>query len=151
MKTKAFLPIGTEKSNETKLVQRGDVLKLITGEEITFVEMRRTKFVGIFNGKNIIVPIYRDRLGLKPYVLSKLNKVDKSVIVKSANVDKFKKGDLFSLEGYKETFMYIGKSSKGKNKISALDLSTGKTFTISEGFTFKKIDINKIKKELING
>lgn len=151
MKTKAYIPVGTQKSQERKLVEKGDVLKLVSGEEVTFLEIRRTKFMGVMNGRNILVPLYRDRSFTTPYVVSVLNKKDKSVIVKSADFKKFKVGQLFSLEGHKETFMFVGFSNRKANKIEGLDLSSGKRFTIDPGLTFKKIDINKVKKELVNG
>jgi len=149
MKTKALLPVG-EKSNY-QMVERGDIIELITGEKVTFVEMKRTKWFGQFNGKGIVVPIYRNRITMVPYAKAIIGK-DKSVITVGAKLSTMKLGQLFSLEGHKETFMFIKTETKrgGKPIIKGRDLATGKTYNIDAAFKLIKIDINKLKKELIN-
>jgi hypothetical protein len=149
MKTVAYLPVGTAKKQFEKLVSKGDILELCTGELVTFTEMKRVNFVGVCNGKGIRVPIYRDKYNNTPYVLKLTGKKDKSVIVKSALIDKFKLGQLFSLEGHKETFMFVENTvKKNKPKTVAIDLATGKQFTIGNGFNIIKVDVNKMKREL---
>jgi len=40
-KTVAYLPVGTAKKQFEKLVSKGDILELCTGELVTFTEMKR--------------------------------------------------------------------------------------------------------------
>ena len=54
-----LLPVGT--SANYQKVSKGDVVELITGEKVTFMEMKRSKWNGLMNGKGIIVPVYRKR------------------------------------------------------------------------------------------
>jgi hypothetical protein len=148
MKTSAMLPVG-EKSNYV-IVKKGDILELVTGEKITFVEMARTKWHGLMNGKGIVVPIYRNKsLGI-PYVKAVIGK-DASVIVPATKINTFKPGDLFFIEGHKETFMYKGQENKknGKLIIKGRDLATTKIYNIDAMMKVVKIDLNKIKKELV--
>jgi len=148
MKTKAYLPVGTKEIKEDKLISKGDIVLLCTGEKVTFEEMKRTKFHGKLNGKGIVVPIWRDRLQTVPFISKVTGVKDKSVIIKSAPIDKFKFGQLFALEGHKETFMFVENTIKrNKKKTIAIDLATGKEFTIGGGFTVIKINLPKLKKE----
>ena len=148
MKTSAFLPVGTVGKVERKMISKGDVVKLVTGELVTFTEMKRTKFIGIMNGKGIIVPVYRDRLGTTPYIAEVLGKKDKTILENRIKPTALKYGTLFALEGHKETFMYIGDEVKrGQKKMIAIDLATNKRFTIGQGFDLVKVNVPKIKRE----
>jgi hypothetical protein len=149
MKIKALLPVGTSANYE--MVTKGDILELVTGEKVTFVEMKRTKWFGQLNGKGIVVPVYRNRQALLPYIKAIVGK-DKSVIVPATKPTAFKIGDLFFIEGHKETFMYKGQENKrgGKLVLKGRDLATGKNYNIDAMMKVVKIDLNKIKKELVN-
>jgi len=149
MKDKAFLPVGTENNHEMKLVKKGDVLLLVDGTKITFTEMKRVKFWGkIGKQENFtIVPIWRNRSQNKPFVTEILGR-DESVITKTADIKGFTPGELFSLEGHKETFMYKGKTFKGsRERVAAIDVASGRGITIDLGFTFIKIDIEELKEK----
>jgi len=149
MKTSAMLPVG-EKSNYV-VVNKGDIIELVTGEKVTFVEMKRTKWFGQYNGKGIAVPVYRNRQTMLPYAKAVVGK-DKSVLVAPTKLTAFKVGDLFFIEGHKETFMYKGQELKrgGKLVVKGRDLASGKNFNIDTDFKLIKLNLNKIKKELIN-
>ena len=150
MKTSAFLPIGTVGNVKTELIKKGDVLKLATGETVTFLEMKVKFFVAKDEktGKNYRIPKWRLPNSM-PFIESKTNKTDKSVFTKSADNNKFKYGDLFSLEGKKETFMFLENTTKrgGRPIMKAVNLADGRTFSIGEGFTLVKINLAKIKRE----
>ena len=146
MKEAAYLPIGTLEGHERKLVTKGDVLQLCTGEKITFTEMKRVKFHGIMEGRETIVPIWRNRMKTQPFVKAIVGR-DDSVITVSADVQAFTPGELFSLEGHKETFMYKERDLNS-GKIRAIDVATKKSWRIDPSFTFVKINIEELKKEL---
>ena len=59
MSTQTYLPIGkTAKDVKRILVSKGDILQLVTGEQVTFESMRRTKFTCLYNGKGLVVPVF---------------------------------------------------------------------------------------------
>ena len=146
---RAYIQVGTSANHEAILVKEGDILQLVTGEKITFTGMRRTKFEGIMNGRSTIVPIWRNKYTNTPFVTAKLG-VDKSVIVKPTNISAFKIGDLFKLEGSKETFLFGGtETSRGKQRINGIDLATGKSYRIGADMSMTKINLSKIKKEAL--
>ena len=148
MKDKAYLPVGTKDNYDMKLVKKGDVLQLCTGEKITFTEMKRVKFWGkIGNQENFtVVPIWRDRSHTTPFAVEICGR-DETVITKSADIQSFTPNELFSLEGHKETFMYKGTAEKrgGKKVIKAIDVATGRGFDIGTGFTLVKIDLGELE------
>lgn len=146
MKTSAYIQVGTKEDKKAMLIKAGDVLQLVTGEKVTFVEMKRTKFHGKLNGKTIIVPVYRDRSGSTPFVTAVVGK-DTSVIVKKTPITGFKVTDLFSLEGSKETFMFLGTSVKrgGKKVVQAMDVASGRQWNIAADMAMIKINLTKVK------
>ena len=146
MKTSAHIPIGTLEENDFKLVNKGDVLQLCTGEKVTFTEMKRVKFHGIMNGRGTIVPIWRNHLKTQPFVTEVVGR-DESVITVSADLKGFTPGELFSLEGQKETFMYKERDLD-TGKIKAIDVATKRVWKIDANFTFVKIDLEDVKNEL---
>lgn len=145
MKTSAILPVGTRTNQEDILISQGDILKLATGDEVTFLEMKRTKFIAKINGRNMNVPVYRDRMDT-PFILKVVGE-DKSVITKKSDINKFEPGELFALESRKETFMFV-KNESGKN--IAMDLATGKRFKIGTDFEVIKVDVDERRKELFD-
>jgi len=147
MKNAAYLPIGTLEENTIKLITKGDVLQLCTGEKITFTEMKRVKFHGVMNGRGTIVPVWRNHLKTQPFVKAIVGR-DESVITVSANLQQFTAGELFSLEGHKETFMYKERDLN-TGKIRAIDVATKRSWRIDPSFTFVKIDIEELKKKLV--
>jgi len=148
MITQAYLPVGTQGNVKRLLVKKGDIVKLCTGELVTFTEMKRVKFVGKMNGKGIQVPVYRNKYNDTPYIIEVTGKQDKAVLANRVKPTGLKYGNLFALEGHKETFMFTGTEVKrGQKKLIAIDLATGKRFTIGDGFTLVKINVPKIKKE----
>ena len=149
MKTSAYLPVGTAGNYETKRINKGDVLLLATGEKVTFTEMKRVKFHAIMNGGGIQVPTWRNRHNETPYIKEVVGR-DESVMTVSADIQAFTAGELFALEGHKETFMFDTLDYKrGKEIIKAIDIATGKPWSIgTQGFTYVKIDIEELKSKL---
>jgi len=150
MRSGALLPIGEKGKAKYEMIKKGDIVKLVTGEEIVFMEMKRTKWNGKLNGRGIIVPLYRDRAATEPFIKAIIGR-DESVLVKATNPTKLKLGDIFFLEGHKETFMYFGNKTKrgGRPIVMGRDLASGKNYNIDAEMTMVKIDLNKIKKELV--
>jgi len=150
MKTSAFLPIGKVGSVKTELIEKGDVLVLETGETVSFLEMKQKFFIAKDHntGKNFRIPKWRIPNTL-PFISEKVGRKDKTVLTKSAKPSNLKYGEMFALEGKKETFMFLENTSKrgGKPIMKAIDLATGRTFNIGEGFTIVKINVAKIKRE----
>ena len=150
MKTQAYLPVGGVITKETKLVKKGDVLELATGEKVVFTEMKQVKFHAIdkITGNVTVVPIYRNKNEGLPFIKAIVGR-DESVFTKSASYSNFKHGQLFAIEGHKEAFMFVDNTLKrGKVKIIAMDLATSRRITITpSGFTFVKINVPKIKRE----
>lgn len=147
--TQAYLPVGDK---GLTLLKKGDIIEVITGEQFTFMEAKRTRWVGKGknDGKMYNVPIYATRGSNKPYMTKVVGK-DKVIEAAKTNFTKFKTGNLFALEGSKETFMFIGVERKRtKTVVKGKDLATGRIFNIDTSYTFNKVDINKMKKELKN-
>jgi hypothetical protein len=150
MRTSVYLPVGTKGNVTRELISKGDVVELATGEKVTFMEAKRTRWLGRYNDKGLGVPFYRDRLQTTPYILAVVGR-DESVIVKGTDPTKLTPGDIFSLEGHKETFMYTGEKTRprsAKKYITGKDLASGKKYTIDAKMKILKVDIDKLKREL---
>jgi len=150
MKTRAYLPVGTSENNTRVLVNKGDVLELVSGEKVTFTEMKRVRFIGKMTdtGKGISVPIYRNKYDETPYVVKVTGEKDKKVLSSRVKPTGLKYGNLFALEGHKETFMFVGTELKrGINKLVGIDLATSRRFTIDPSFNLVKVNVPKIKRE----
>ena len=148
MKTQVYLPIGTKGNIKNYLVTKGDILQLVTGEKVTFDSMRRTKFLTKYNGKGLIVPIYKDRIGTIPFVTEVLG-VDKTETLKKVKPSNLKLGDLFYISGHAKTFLFKENFTKsGKLKVKALDLASSKTFIIDATMDLVKLNLNQLKKQL---
>jgi hypothetical protein len=150
MQNRAYIPVGTVENSREVLVSKGDILELYDGGLITFIEAKRVRFIGQIKGlpTKTSVPMYRNKHTFKPFVAKVTGKRDESVITKSAVTTKFVYGQLFSLEGNKAAFMYVGPTfKKGVEKVEGIDLATGRTCTIDPSFTFVKINVAKLKKE----
>ena len=146
MKTYAALPVGNNKKDTKMLsITRGDILELVTGEKAVFMEMKRTKWVGRIGDRTWNIPIYRNKYSLEPYAIARIGK-DDSVMSVGAKPTSMKAGTLFSIEGHKETFMYVGLEKKGqKMAIVGIDVATGKRYRIDPSFKFFPINLNAIK------
>jgi len=145
MKTKTFFPFN---EGGSKLVSKGDVIELVSGEKIVFLETRRTKWLGKFNGKNVVVSFYGKFHGL-PTAKAIVGR-DETVLEPTLNPKFLKKGDIFALEGCKETFMFIGHKTK-KSKIptiQAKDLASKKIFNIGAEMQIIPINLEEFKKSL---
>ena len=151
METSAFLPVGTAGIKSTEMIKKGDILELADGMKVAFLEMKRTKFLGKdqASGQTYQIPIWRDKYQTTPFIKSQTGKVDKSVTANQVKKTNLKYGELFSLEGKKETFMFVENTTKrgGRPVIKAINLADGKNFSIGEGFTLVKVNLTKIKKE----
>lgn len=142
MATKTWLPFA---DGNSKIVKKGDIIELVTGEKCTFLEIKRTKWIGRYHGKGIRVPVYRDTLETRPFAKAIVG-FDESVITVSENPTSFVKGDLFAIEGKKEVYMY---DRGDETNIHAVCVASGKKWSIAtKGFTLVKIDIAKIKASL---
>lgn len=150
MKTRAWLPVGTAENSKDVLVNKGDVLELVSGEKVTFTEMKRVRFIGKMTGTNkgISVPIYRNKYDQTPYVVKVTGEKDKKVLENRVKPTGLKYGTLFALEGHKETFMFVGNELKrGKQKLVGIDLATSRRFTIDPGMALVKVNVPKVKRE----
>jgi hypothetical protein len=144
--TKCFMPF---QNGNSELITKGDVIELADGTKFTFIEMKRTKWVGQNEaGQMFNVPVYRDKMGTMPYAKGKVGR-NEEVVVKSENPHKFNAGQLFAIENAKETFMFKEiRHGRGKEKVVAIDLATGRTWTLDTTFTYKKIHVNKMREEI---
>lgn len=141
---KKFMPFS---EGESELVSKGDIILLNSGEKFTFIEMKRTKWIGQNEkGKFYNIPVYLDKMGKSPFAKRKEG-FNKDVIVKSSDPLNFSTGQIFSIESSKQTFIFKGIKKGKKDKIIGIDLVTGNTYKIDPECVFKKIDINKIKEE----
>lgn len=128
-------------ATETLKVKRGDVIETITGEKITFIEMKRTKWAGKMGSRNVLVPLYADRSCSRPYAV-KINGFDDSVNAAIIVPTKMKVGDLFAIVGKREVYMF---KSIEKGKIKAIGVSDDSRWTIDPNFELRIIDIEKLK------
>ena len=93
MATKAFFPFSNGKRD---LVSKGDIIELENGEKFTFIEIKRTKWIGSDDsGKKFNIPIYRDKMGNNPFAKAIVGK-NNNVIVKT-QLNDLTPGDLFAL------------------------------------------------------
>jgi len=142
--TKCFFPFNN--GTNPQKVEKGDKIKLVTGEIFTFMEIKRTKWVG----KNEAGQMYNIPITMAK---EKTGEVDKNIKVKSEDPRKFNAGQLFAIENAKETFMFQGMKpvrANAKEKVMAVDLATGRGWNIDVNCTFKKIHVNKMREELRN-
>ena len=124
---KTYLPIGTK--------------------EVTFHEMRRTRYLASHNGQTITVPLYRDKAGTMPYTIS-IEGFDESAVEQRVNATELKSGDLFTIEGKGETFMYL---ETVNSKIIGVNIANNKKYKIhKDHFTFNLIDLEQVKREYLN-
>jgi hypothetical protein len=150
MSNRTLLPVGTQANHESKFISKGDKLKLDTGDTVTFLEMNRTKFrAKTEDGRLAVVPVWRNRAGTKPFILSIEGK-DETVVEKITTIGNLKPGNLFSINNNKESFMFLGmKETRGRRKVEAVDIASNSITTIDSNFTFTKIDLPGIKKQHI--
>ena len=134
-------------NNEMLIVKRGDIIETIAGDRITFIEMKRTKWVGKEGSRNVLVPLYRDRMGTTPYAV-KIDGFDNSVNAAIIAPTKMKLGDLFAIVGKREVYMF---NCIEKGKIKAVGVSDDTRWTIDPSFDLRIIDIKKVKEKVING
>jgi len=132
----AFLSVG----GKITVVKQGDKLRLYDGSVFSFLEMKRTKFVGKSHkdGKNYLV---RYNASLIKEVIG----VDSDVLPKIEKTSAFEFGDLFTLQNCKQVFMYV--SSINATKVSAIDLASNRTYKVSTNGGLIKVDLNEIKKK----
>lgn len=125
----------------SKMVSKGDILALSNGQVFSFIEAKRTRWVGQDQfGKQYSIPN-----SWKPVeVRGKDAKVTEN-IVKKIN---FKPGDLFTIQGREKVFMYKETDARSR-KLVAFNLANGMLSTIDPSFTFETVDLNKFKK-LVN-
>jgi len=148
MGTQAYLPLSND---ETKLIKKGDIIELITGEKATFIEMKRTNWIGKMDGKTYNIPVWRDKSQRTPYAKEVVGK-DESVIIKSFDPLKLNPGQLFTTENSKETFMFKGiENGRGKTKVKGIDIGSGNNWKFNLNCTFIPVNVSKMKKELLNG
>lgn len=133
--TRAFLKVGSE----YKTVTKGDVLELLNGDKFTFIEMRRSKWVGKSHkdGKQYLVH----------GIIKSLAGRDESVNEGNVAASKLKRGDLFAIDGKKETFMFQRVDPSGK--IKAVNIADLGNWTIDSNFKLKMVDVKKIKEALV--
>lgn len=149
MKNNAYLPVGKTDDYKTVLINRGDIIKLVTGETVTFIEMKRTKFIAKLDGRELNVPVWRNRQQTTPFISELTKNVDKTVMLKTVAPTSLSIGDLFSCEGSKETFMFAGENLKRrKSGITGIDLATRKRWNIDSSVNLMPIDLTRIEHKL---
>ena len=125
----------------SKMVSKGDILALSNGQVFSFIEAKRTRWVGQDqSGKQYSIPN-----SWKPVeIRGKDAKVTEN-IVKKMN---FKPGQIFSIQGRDKVFMFKSTDAR-TGKLVAFNLADGTVTMIDRTFTFEIVDINKYKK-LVN-
>lgn len=149
-----FLPIGTKGKITRITIKTGDILLLADGSKVIFNELKRTKWNGqtydqLGTNRRTIVPVWRDRMQTVPFIREIVGFEPKIIkVVKTTPATKFKFGELFSIDGHKETFMYVGLTTKrgGKEIVRGIDMATKRTFNIEASMKLIKFSINDIKK-----
>lgn len=111
MKTSAFLPIGTVGNVKTTLINKGDEIRVEAngGPKLyIFLEMKVKYFIAKdpTTGTRWKFPKWR-LTNRMPTIIEKTGKTDKSVFGAVVKKTGLKYGDLFSLDGKKETFMFL--------------------------------------------
>lgn len=138
-----YMYIGTASNKKLEQVKKGDILQLVTGEKCTFLDMSRTRFSANINGKSYKVPVFRDKSGTTPFVTAIIG-FDESVTASEVSHTDLKRGDLFSIDGHKEAFMF--QEIRGANVIG-LNIADQKPTRIRIGhFTLSKIDLDELRK-----
>jgi len=143
---KTYLPVGTAKNKEEKVLTKGDIIKLDNGETAVFMEMKNTRYLAKMKGKIYSVPVYRERSGTTPTIVEITGQKDLSVLTDTTRKIDLKTRDLFAIEGKKETFVFI--ELNAKRQVIARNIANGRRIRIGEGFEFVKIDLEKILDEI---
>lgn len=134
MATTALLQIGPK----WEMIKKGDIIKLVNGQIFTFLEMKRTKWVG------------KDKDGKSWLIHTPAKEIigfDESVKEALVAPTKLKLGELFAIDGKRDTYMF--KTMAPTGKIKAVNIADGSNWTIDSAFNIKKIDIKKLKEELV--
>jgi len=140
------LPVGQKDNFKFESVKRGDLLKLVTGETVTFEEMKRTRFACTLNQQGISVPLYRDRAATRPFVTEIVGH-NAVAVPKPVSAGSLVPGNLFVLEGKKGTYMFQRETPKN---VVGLDISTRRSYNIRKGdFKIVQIHLEEIYKEYV--
>lgn len=141
------LPIGKKDKFKYESVNKGDLLKLVTGETVTFEEMKRTRFAARMPNKGgVSVPCFRDRGCTIPYVTEIIGHNPKAA-PKVVNASSLEPGALFYLEGKKGTYMFLKEDTKN---IHGLELSTQKSYRIRKGdFNLIRVHLKEVYEKYI--
>ncbi len=142
----AQLPVGKKDNFKFVSVKKGDLLKLVTRETVTFEEMKRTRFSAMLEDP-LSVPLYRDRGACTPFVLEVVGHNTSAATPKPASPGSLVPGNLFVLEGKKGTYMF---ERETPGTIHGWDISTKKSYSIRKSdFNIVRIHLEKIYKELV--
>jgi len=146
MKAQTYLlPVGIQGKVQFKDIKTGTCVKLIDGEIVTFVKMNRSRFIAIReNGDSIRVPVYRNPINSKPYIVAIVG-FDENFNKKSIEWNKLKPGDLFYVENFKSTYMFLGDRSPAYFK--AIDINTQSAIGLAKNFSIYKIDYIQLRRK----
>ena len=141
------LPVGKKDDFKFVSVKKGDLLKLVTGETVTFDVMKRTRFSAVYNKRGLSVPLYRDRGACTPFILEVVGHNASAAAPNPAIPGSLVPGNLFVLEGKKGTYMF---QKETPASIHGWDISTKKSYSIRKSdFNIVRIHLEEIYKELV--
>jgi len=141
----SMLPVGKKDNFNVVRVNRGDKLKLITGETVTFEVMKRTRFSVMSDKGRMSVPVYRTRNQSTPFIVEVVGH-DTKAVPKKVVVGTLIPGNLFKIEGKRGTYMF---ERKTKKNIHGWDISTRQSYNISKTFNIVQLHMDTIYKELV--
>ena len=148
---KRKIPVGTKISHEGKTLVRGDVIELVTGIEVTFIEVKRSRFIAKKSkGKLISVPFWRVTNQL-PYVV-KITGKDKEEIIATTLATDLMIGDLFYIQDRKtDVFLFITTmmTSKKGLRVKAKNIANGRVYTLYNEASLVRINLPKLRRELV--
>lgn len=129
------------KDGTSKMVTKGDIIALSNGQVFSFIEAKRTRWVGQGqDGKQYSIP--------NSWTPAEIRGKDANItanIVKNIN---FKPGEIFAIQGRDKVFMFKSTDAR-TGKLVAFNLADGTITTIDRTFTFEKVDLKKYR-DLIN-
>jgi len=143
----AQLPIGKKDDFKFVSVKKGDLLKLVSGETVTFDEMKRTRFTAVYNKRGLSVPLYKDRSACTPYILEVVGHNASAASPKPVSPGSLVPGNLFILEGKKGTYMF---ERETPTTVHRWDTSTKQSYRMRKSdFNFVRIHMAELYKELV--
>jgi uncharacterized protein YjhX (UPF0386 family) len=109
-------------------LNEGDKIKLITGEVMTFVRLKRTKFVATMNGQNYNVPVSMFDSVIEKVDLNSFQEFEQNREKEKKNIlSELKKGDYFYINKNNNAIVFKFECIEGRRIIGINPINGNRT------------------------